>query len=206
MRRWVIGRGSGLADVGVGAPTLCRLVAPWSEGSNVMRRVVDLVGVLVMAGIAGGYYAHTRLHDSETEQLEQTRAAVEQLKGEVVIRSQSGQADVNPRGWSATVVPAWFGGELPKNTLLSEDRPWVEVAPVEHASWEHPKPVYDASGHDAAFWYNPALGIVRARVPMMPTDKRTIDAYNRVNSTSVTTLSPSGSVESAVAPAANSTD
>ncbi|MCA9271969.1 MAG: hypothetical protein KDA31_02870 [Phycisphaerales bacterium] len=171
-----------------------------------MRRVVDLVGVLVVAGIAGGYYAHTRLNDSENEQLEETRTAVERLKGEVVIRSQSGQADVNPRGWSATVVPAWFGGELPKNTLLSEDRPWVEIAPVEHANWEHPKPVYDESGHDAAFWYNPALGIVRARVPMMPTDKRTIDAYNRVNSTSVKTLSPAGSVESTVLPAANSTD
>ncbi|MFI4871701.1 MAG: hypothetical protein ACIARQ_07810 [Phycisphaerales bacterium JB061] len=171
-----------------------------------MRRVVDLVGVLVVAGIAGGYYAHTRLHDSEAEQLEETRAAVERLKGEVVIRSQSGQADVNPRGWSATVVPAWFGGDLPKNTLLSEDRPWVEIAPVEHAGWEHPRPVYDATGHDAAFWYNPALGIVRARVPMMPTDKRTIDAYNRVNSASITALSPSGAVESAVVPAANSTD
>lgn len=176
------------------------------EGSNVMRRVVDLVGVLIVAGIAGGYYAHTRVDDDETLRLESTRSALEKIKGEVVIRSQSGQADVNPRGWSATVVPAWFGGELPKNTLLSEDRPWLEIAPVEHASWEHPKPVFDVSGHDASFWYNPALGIVRARVPMMPTDKKTIDAYNRINSTSIDSLSPSAGTEVSVLPTANGTD
>lgn len=171
-----------------------------------MRRVVDLVGVLVLAGIAGGYYAHTRAADGESEQLESTRASLERIKGEVVIRSQSGQADVNPRGWSATVVPAWFGGELPKNTLLPEDRPWMEIAPVEHADWVHPKPIFDASGHDAAFWYNPALGIVRARVPMMPTDKRTIDAYNRINSTSIDSLSPAASSVAASQPTPNSSE
>ncbi len=171
-----------------------------------MRRVVDLVGVLIVAGIAWGYFAHTRVSDDESLRLESTRTALEKIKGEVVIRSQSGQADVNPRGWSATVVPAWFGGELPKNTLLSEDRSWLEVAPVEHASWEHPRPVFDVSGHDAAFWYNPALGIVRARVPMMPTDKRTIAAYNRINSTSIDSLSPSAKHDGGLLSTANSTD
>lgn len=201
-----VGRGWALDDIVAGAPILGRLVTVQLEGPIVMRRVVDLVGVLIVAGIAVGYSAHTRQSDTEFEHLEKTRAAVERLKGEVVIRSQSGQADVNPRGWSATVVPAWFGGELPKNTLLSEDRPWVEVAPVEHAHWEHPKAVFDVSGHDAAFWYNPALGIVRARVPMMPTDKRTIDAYNRVNNTSVGSLSPMSTGEAVVESTSNSTD
>lgn len=171
-----------------------------------MRRVVDLVGVLIVAGIAVGYYAHTQSWGSQDANLETTRAALVQIQGEVVIRSQSGQADTNPRGWSATVVPAWFGGELPKNTLLSDDRPWLEIAPVEHAHLEHPRPIFDASGHDAAFWYNPARGIVRARVPMMPTDKHTLDAYNRINSTSLDSLAPSSLAQSALSPQANVSD
>lgn len=176
------------------------------EDRDVMRRVVDLVGVLVVAGIAGGYYAHTQSSGSEAARLEATRLALVQIQGEVVIRSQSGQADTNPRGWSATVVPAWFGGELPKNTLLSDDRPWLEIAPVEHAEWEHPRPLFDVSGHDAAFWYNPALGIVRARVPMMPTDKRTLDSYNRINSTKLTSLAPTGTSSTDARASANVTD
>lgn len=153
-----------------------------------MRRLVDVVGVLVVAGIAAGYYAHTQRGEFEQIKLEETRLALEKIKAEVVIRSQSGQADINPRGWSATVVPAWFGGELPKNTLLSEDRPWLEIAPLEHADWQHPRPVFDVSGHDASFWYNPAQGIVRARVPMMPTDQRTLDAYNQINGANLPSL------------------
>lgn len=171
-----------------------------------MRRVVDLVGVLVLAGIAGGYYLHTQTSDLRSAELEATRTALVQIQGEVVIRSQSGQADTNPRGWSATVVPAWFGGELPKNTLLSDDRPWLEVAPVEHAHWEHPRPVFDVSGHDAAFWYNPALGIVRARVPMMPTDKRTLASYNRVNGTQLDSLAPTSPAPAATPVKANVSD
>ena len=38
------------------------------------------------------------------------------------------------------------------------------------------------------YWYNPANGAFRARVPQQSTDQETIDLYNRVNGTSVTSL------------------
>jgi hypothetical protein len=38
------------------------------------------------------------------------------------------------------------------------------------------------------FWYNPALGIVRARVPRTLSDADAIDTYNRVNGTAIRSL------------------
>jgi len=171
-----------------------------------MRRVVDLICVLVVASIAVAAVMMNKRGDQFAERVEETRAALVTIQSELVIRSQSGQASLNPRGWSETIVPAWFGGELPANTVLSEDRPWMEIASVEQASWEHPRPLFDVSGSDAAFWYNPALGIVRARVPMQPTDKATIDSYNTINNVDLQSLSASSTVQASVQPVANSSD
>jgi hypothetical protein len=171
-----------------------------------MRRMVDLICVLVIAAIAVAAVMMSKRGDKFAERVEETRAALVTIQGELVIRSQSGQASLNPRGWSETIVPAWFGGELPANTVLSPDRPWMEIASVEHASWEHPRPMFDVSGNDAAFWYNPALGIVRARVPMQPTDRATIDSYNAINNVSLHSLSPSNSQHATLQPVANSSE
>ncbi|HED53342.1 MAG TPA: hypothetical protein ENJ00_03980 [Phycisphaerales bacterium] len=153
-----------------------------------MRHVVNLVAALVLAAIAGGAVIASRSGEHFEARLEQTRTSVVKISDEMVLRSQSGQADNNPRGWAETIVPAWFGGELPPNMLLDGDRPWMEVASVEQADWEHPWPLFDVTGHDSAFWYNPALGIVRARVAMLATDEQTLAAYNRVNNTSLKSL------------------
>jgi len=153
-----------------------------------MRHVVNLVAVLVLAAIAAGVVIASRSGEHFQADVEQTRASVVKIADELVLRSQSGQADTNPRGWSETIVPAWFGGELPPNMLLDADRPWMEVASVEQADWQHPWPLFDTTGHDSAFWYNPALGIVRARVAMLATDEQTLAAYNRINNTALTSL------------------
>lgn len=171
-----------------------------------LRRLVDLICVLVICAIAYGAVRMSKYGDRYEEEVEATRASVVKIQSELVIRSQSGRAAINPRGWSETIVPAWFGGELPANSLLDDDRPWMEVASVEQAEWEHPKPVFDATGHDASFWYNPALGIVRARVPMLSTDVKTLNAYNAVNGVDLETVSPSTGVVSTTANVVNGTD
>lgn len=158
----------------------------------VLRRLVDVVCVASLGAIAYGAVHLHQQGDREAEQIEQTRESRVRIESELVLRSQSGQASLNPRGWAETIVPAWFGGDLPANLLLDDDRPWMEIASVEQASWEHPRPFFDATGHDASFWYNPALGIVRARVPMLPTDARTLAAYNEINDVSLDSLSPPG--------------
>ena len=171
-----------------------------------MRRLVDLICVLVIVGIAVAAVMMSKRGDQFAERVEETRAALVKIQGELVIRSQSGQASLNPRGWSETIVPAWFGGELPANTVLSADRPWMEIASVEQAAWEHPRPTFDVTGNDAAFWYNPALGIVRARVPMQPTDRATIDAYNTINNVALRSLSPTNTSIASAQPVDNSSD
>jgi len=171
-----------------------------------MRRVVDLICLLAIAGIAFAAYEVKNRGVALALQIEETRAALVHIQGELVIRSQSGQASLNPRGWSETIVPAWFGGELPANTVLSNDRPWMEIASVEQADWEHPWPLFDVSGNDAAFWYNPALGIVRARVPMLPTDIATLESYNTINGVSLNSPSPASHTVMSTQPVANSSD
>jgi hypothetical protein len=45
----------------------------------------------------------------------------------------------------------------------------------------------------AAFWYNPYQGILRARVPVMISDEESLSVYNRINSSSLTSIFPKGS-------------
>ncbi|GAB5496477.1 MAG: hypothetical protein Phyf2KO_15570 [Phycisphaerales bacterium] len=164
-----------------------------------LRRLVDLICVLVICAIAYGAVWMSKRGDRHADQVEATRASVVQIQNELVLRSQSGRAALNPRGWSETIVPAWFGGELPANLLLDDDRPWMEIASVEQAEFEHPRPLFDVSGQDASFWYNPALGIVRARVPMLSTDAKTLDAYNTINGVNLGSISPTTGVVSTTA-------
>jgi hypothetical protein len=40
----------------------------------------------------------------------------------------------------------------------------------------------------AAFWYNPANGVVRARVPVTISDQRATELYNRINGVFLTSI------------------
>jgi hypothetical protein len=88
----------------------------------------------------------------------------------------------------------------PRNHLLTGDRPWVELAPVEDADRDHPAdPVaFDLDGHkSASFWYNPYRGVVRARVAPQINEQETLALYNRVNGVFLATLAPEGGLRSA---------
>lgn len=85
------------------------------------------------------------------------------------------------------VMPDWFNGGPPRNTLVSADRPWVDIAPLEDYHDQPPDPLATEPGQ-ASFWYNPTLGVVRARVPRQDTDRLTLELYNRVNGTSLSSL------------------
>ena len=74
-----------------------------------------------------------------------------------------------------------FEDGAPRNPFLTGHRPWVEVAPPDEALLMHPFIRCDSSGNAAEFWYNPYLGIVRARVPYLRSDRETLALYNDVN-------------------------
>lgn len=78
------------------------------------------------------------------------------------------------------IDPQWFGGDLPLNVLLEGDRPWIDVAPAGDLR-DHPPDPIARTLEQAGFWYNPTLGIFRARVAPQLTDAAEIELYNRLN-------------------------
>lgn len=153
-----------------------------------MRRFVDILALLTVLAVAGWWWmSHTTV--AEPTGIDETRVAVDTMRAQVVLRSYSGRETINAVGWPESIDPAWFD-ELPRNALLDGNRPWLEIASEAQSGWRHPRPVFATDREHAAFWYNPRLGIVRARVTLEPTDAITVDRYNRVNGTSLNSTDP----------------
>ncbi|MEO1717240.1 MAG: hypothetical protein AAFR76_09025 [Planctomycetota bacterium] len=155
-----------------------------------MRRIVDLMALLTIVAIAAAWYV-TRDTGELQNTAEQARQEVDRLRAAVLLRSQSDRHLLNKHGWPLAIDPAWFGtDDLPMNPLVDADRPWLEVAAPEQTGWQHPRPIFVVDRSTAMFWYNPALGIVRARVELQGTDGQTISLYNATNNAKLTSINP----------------
>lgn len=152
-------------------------------------KFVWVIMVAVLLGGSGWIVNHALSAKQDQIAAEQrTQSALKQIERQIRIMAGSNGAELNGRGWPITIDPAWFGTDVPKNALLTGARPWLEVASPDEKALTHPV-VRQAVNRDvAAFWYNPSNGIVRARAGVMVSDKAAIEAYNRVNSSSITTL------------------
>ena len=153
-----------------------------------MRWVRDLVMILLLVAVGGGALAYQRMHRDREAQIQLAAAELRRLELEVKYRAATGGTQVNPRGWPMTIDPAWFEQNPPRNCLLTQDRPWVEVASMEESGLTHPPVRMAVDDTVAEFWYNPAQGIVRARVPVMVSDERATELYNRLNGTSISSI------------------
>ncbi|MEM8834297.1 MAG: hypothetical protein AAGD00_00620 [Planctomycetota bacterium] len=145
-----------------------------------------LIGVLAVAALSAGLL---RWHQTEDEaaRVSQTREAIRLIESELRLRAVTGVAETNARGYAARVDPSWFE-RLPANAFVDHRHVWLEIAPESHAEYDHP-PMRIALDRDtAAFWYNPAKGVVRARVAPGVSDRGAIGLYNELNGTSVATL------------------
>lgn len=137
--------------------------------------------------------------------VEQTRHALEKIDAQIKFRAAVSRVHeatpevaalsgpnlattVNQRGWPTTIEPAWFGSRPPLNTLTPPGCPWVEVASGDELNLTNPTVRVALDRNTAAFWYNPALGIVRARVGPRATDAEAVELYNRVNATAVAAI------------------
>lgn len=162
-----------------------------------MRRIVDFIAILAVATIVAAWYV-TRDRMPEQGLAENARAEVDRLKAAVLLRSQSDRHSLNAAGWPVAIDPAWFGDELPMNPLVDTDRPWLEIAAPAQSGWRHPRPLFVVDRSTAMFWYNPTLGIVRARVDLQTTDAETLAMYNTANKTSLRSTDPAdfGDVDS----------
>ena len=89
--------------------------------------------------------------------------------------------------WPVAVLPEWFGHDLPRNRILPgvndtdrQGRPWIDVAPPGDDSPHPPDPVA-VRKDQAQFWYNPNVGVFRARVPATLGEGDALALYNQLN-------------------------
>lgn len=158
-----------------------------------MRKLINIVGIFTGLGLVAGVAFHRHTMVQENMRIEETIMALHRFERELKVRAATDGVDLNSRGWPFTIDPRWFADmQAPRNTLLSTDRPWVELATLEQANLLHP-PIRVAHGNGlASFWYNQFQGIVRTRVPPQTSDRQTLDLYNRINSTQLADLFTSG--------------
>lgn len=152
-------------------------------GCITRRLLVDVLVVLASVTLVVILY-ESRAREARRElAVNVTRAAVRMLQAEIDLQTALAERSLVGRAFPASIDPAWFEGECPNNLLVDSDRPWLELAAVGERSLRHPCDPTVEGGKGAMFWYNPALGIVRARVPRMLSDEESAAIYNDVNGT-----------------------
>jgi len=136
--------------------------------------VLGAIGVLTVVAIPVSGTAEDKYAAKKTQ------SSIEQIHREIAVRSQSPNTELNGRGFPSSIDPSWFR-KRPENYTVSFERPWVDIASVEEADRRHPEMPIAHEGM-ASFWYNPALGVIRARVPAQTTDRAAHLLYCKLNS------------------------
>jgi hypothetical protein len=154
-----------------------------------MRLWIDTLIALLLVAVLGIVLATGSERVDQRSRIEATAAAVEQLRSTVryqavMTEAADALAGIAPGRLpelARHVDPTWFAGSAPVNLLADEpDRPWIDLAPVGDTSEHPPDPVL-ARSTQAQFWFNPTTGVVRARVPMQPTQAQTLAVYRDAN-------------------------
>lgn len=158
-----------------------------------MPRFVWLILVLAMlAATVGAVLTHQRKETDEGAKFSAAVRALARLEREIRVRAAMGDVQLNGRGWPMTIDPAWFGDDPPLNPLVENDRAWIEIASSVEAELADPAIRQSVSRDVAGFWYNPASGIIRARVGLDVTDANALNLYNRLNHRELATLFGAG--------------
>jgi hypothetical protein len=153
-----------------------------------MRLLIDSMIVVMVLSIIGGTVAYRQESTRQDLDLDTVCDGLDRFQTKLQFHSALWQAQEQAVGeYPPQVMPGWFDDRPPQNTLISTDRPWVDIAPLEDYNDQPPDPLATGPGQ-ASFWYNPALGVVRARVPVQNTDRQTLELYNMVNGTSLSVL------------------
>jgi hypothetical protein len=152
------------------------------------RFLVNAVCLVAIGMIAAGLGWVRYDEDLREDSMKKTIAEVQRFDQMVDLRAATKDVALSDQDWPTVVEPEWFKGEPPVNHMVSLDRPWVEVATPEQADLKDPPTRVAIGKETASFWYNPANGVIRARVPMTISDEETIRLYNRINATSIDVL------------------
>jgi type II secretory pathway pseudopilin PulG len=152
-----------------------------------MRLLVHALVTLMIAALLGGLVYSDRMEQQSRIVRTQTREQLQRFRQQIDLQmtlSAAGQRVTYPE----SIDPSWFGKDRPANAMLEPGHPWVEVAGSEDAGRKHPATIVASDKTIAAFWYNPANGVIRARVPVAIRDSQALEAYNEVNDCHLDTL------------------
>ena len=153
-----------------------------------MRLLIDSLVALMLAGVLAAVIYHQRETTQQEHDVSATIDNLRRLQQQVVLEATLERVDLNDLGYPRTIDPVWFMVGVPENLLVPPGRPWLEVVGADQRFSLHPASIVSDADHVAGFWYNPFLGIVRARVPASLADAAAIELYNLVNATEVTSL------------------
>jgi len=157
-----------------------------------MRLILDSLMAVVLAALLAGILLHQRHEQQQQRDVETVRANVRLIQQQIMLQSALERVPRNEYGFPITIDPQWFGDLVPRNPLLGLDHPWMEVAGPDEARLTHPIVRTGDHPSTACFWYNPITGTVRARVPHIVSDQRTLHLYNFVNGCALPSLFASG--------------
>ncbi|MEM6551276.1 MAG: hypothetical protein AAF750_04025 [Planctomycetota bacterium] len=154
-----------------------------------MRLVLhSLIALAAVFGL-GAMLLHNRAQDTRAADVAFVQQSLTHLHERTAYHAalKAAAADDPRNALLVAVQPAWFGDQLPVNILLDDLHPWIDLAPPGDRD-EHPPDPVIRRGDQAGFWYNPTLGIFRARVPQQATERQTLELYNSLNTAELAAL------------------
>ncbi len=157
-----------------------------------MRWLIDLLIVLMLAaGSYGGWWYHNHRQQQEAL-IAQAHDTLRLLHEQTRYHQAMGRAEQAMGLEPPPIIdPQWFGPTLPTNPFAGSAGPgvypWLDIAPEADEQTHPPDPVL-ALPDQAQFWFNPRLGVFRARVPAQDSHRATLELYNRVNGTALKQL------------------
>ena len=145
-----------------------------------MRIPTNLLAATAAGLIVYGGWQLIRSNIESQRTTTATRQERLRFSAELRLRSALAGAKTGESGWVDIVEPDWFR-LVPRNHLLSTSQTWLEIATPEQSNLRHPIHRTVDESSDAAWWYNPATGDLRARVPQTGSIENALNLYSNVN-------------------------
>jgi hypothetical protein len=144
-----------------------------------VRLLVDSLIAMTAIGVLVGVVVHQHARSDRLEQVKQVQQTMRLIESQALYRAAIREADASRSGYAVELRTDWFDAP-PENVLVGPRNPWLETAGEDEQHRTDPACIVAAEGLPP-FWYNPHLGIVRARVPLQLSQQATADLYNLVN-------------------------
>ena len=145
-----------------------------------MRIPTNLVAASLASLIAYGGWQLIQGDIESSRREAATRKERIRFAAELRVRSALAGAATSTSGWVHEVNPDWFRA-IPRNHLLPGSHSWLEIATPDQARLRHPMKRTADGPDEAAWWYNPATGDLRARVPTHGSHEAAKTLYAIVN-------------------------